>query len=933
MRDLLIAPLAKGYFAPRGADPAQAAALADGWLEIAGRRVRLDSPDVFDDTGDLPRNHVLALHSLRWLDALRRQRGSVEGAEEAWSRIASLWARSRSAQDTASVAWGVLPLEQRATAIALGAPPTDDMRELLDGHLRELEKVEEQSRSADRRLALLRIRLALQASRGDSPDQLRATAASIVEDVFREDGYAICEDLRALAEVGLPWAELLREIGMEDDDPAVRRVQATDFWTQAMAPDGRLVPIGGRLPETVPGGTDPQQRYVVTGGEEGSAPVSISHVDPEGLVALRSGWGETERDARDETLVTLLLGPVRSREAHHDPGRITFHSQGRPWLIDPVEAAAAGADAHSIVDVEEVRYRLHGGAELIRHYADDRVEGLVVKANVHLAVQWQRHLVLARTGNYVVVEDTVRSSTEHVAHQQWIIAPDVEIEATPRGFLLHADGRTVALVVSTSRLSEHVVDDIRDEKGIVIARRLRIPLIGRSNRAVSIIADVIDRESFSARRVPRGGKEFTVDIRDKQLDETLVVTPEQAMIQPPGLDPEEAVERTIAFAAAGDLDPEEALAQRLSVRRAIEQIKSQVRAGGGDVTARARGIQDLIAAGEELRVRGLRDHGFGAALVDLAGTDLVDRVASHPQVGNLRRSALVRWSDEQLVQPRYGVPVRTTLDAGELPDELDAPSVWSVDLGQLVPSTYLLDGEGDILTVYFHGATDRSKHAMPRYERLRSFATLGLGPVMFFSDPTLDLDSRMILSWYVGTEEVDLHREIARMIQAYATHRGIRKVLIVGNSGGGFTALQIGAVLEGTRVVSFNPQVQIDRYVPRIAQTAHWALFGRESVADDPRQAPRMDLIERYDRIRFDQEVVLIQNPGDDHHHQEHFLPFTEAFEASGNGRLLHALTPYLGPGHRVPGVEEYLEHVRQAARMPSEREWALRGLRRPVGR
>ena len=199
---------------------------------------------------------------------------------------------------------------------------------------------------------------------------------------------------------------------------------------------------------------------------------------------------------------------------------------------------------------------------------------------------------------------------------------------------------------------------------------------------------------------------------------------------------------------------------------------------------------------------------------------------------------------------------------------------------------------------------------------------------MFFSDPCLDLDSRMMLSWYVGTEDVDLHREIARMIDAYARRRGIEKVLLVGNSGGGFAALQLGAYLEGTRVVSFNPQIQIDRYVPRIAESAHWALFGRGTVSDDPVNAPRMDLIERYRRIGFDQDVLLIQNPGDDHHHQEHFLPFTEVFTASKRSSRLRTLTPYLGPGHRVPGSEEYLQIVREEAEAQSDQHWKLRGLR-----
>src|SRR5699024_7961633 len=307
--------------------------------------------------------------------------------------------------------------------------------------------------------------------------------------------------------------------------------------------------------------------------------------------------------------------------------------------------------------------------------------------------------------------------------------------------------------------------------------------------------------------------------------------------------------------------------------------------------------------------------------------DLNERLAREPSVGGARRTPLVQWGGEELVQPGYSVPVHTTLDPTEVPGELAEPAVWSVDCGQLVPSAYFADAPGDVLTVYFHGATDRSRFTMPRYERLRTMPTLGLGPVMFLSDPCLDLDSRMMLSWYVGTEDLDLHRVIAQMIDAYARHKGIEKVLLVGNSGGGFAALQIAAYLEGTRVVSFNPQIQIDRYVPRIATTAHWALFGRETVSDDPVNAPRMDLIERYRRIGFDQDVVLIQNPGDDMHHTNHFQPFQEAFRASSNADRLTSHEPYLGPGHRVPPPDEYLEYVRRAAQDPSP-NWQLRGLR-----
>lgn len=928
MNHRLLTELTAGYFSDRSTDSKDALLLSRGQLILGDHTLNVTNSATFDDLGDLSRVHMLALMSLRWIDVLRRSRLSVVDADDAWLKIFKAWSSSKVAQDPSSDAWRPLPLEQRAIALAIGAPKSEGIQESISLHIDRVSDLASKDAPAERRLQLLRIQLALMTRRGDSEQDLQRAGVEAASAAFTEDGYAIAKDLSRIPAAAHQWRQLLEQIGVPTYHEIFTRLVASEFWRHAMAPDGTLVPVGGALPEAVPGAETSQTRYILTGGAEGSAPEKISRIDKTGLVSLRSGWGETEKDASDETLTTMVLGPVRDRTAHQDPGRITYHSQGRAWLIDPVDEIASGKEMHSIVDVEDVRYRSLGGANLVRHYADDQVEGLVVSTNVHLQVQWQRHVVFARTGNYLVVEDVIRSSRHYDAHLQWMVAPDVNIEPTPQGFRLHADTRTVALHISTVSVKDYSIDEVKTSEGLRIAWRIRVPLSGNSNRAVSIIADVRDPEVFDARRVPRSGKEFTVELRDKQLVETLVVTPEISAIMPSNLDTEEAVQRTVAYGAAGELSPAEALEQRILVRAAIQEVKDTVRAEGGDSAARLRGIDSLISIGNDLRVSGLRDHGYGSALVDLAGIEFREHISNHPQVGNLRRGPLVRFADEQLIQPSYSVPVRTTLDSRTVPDDVQGSFVWSVDLGQLVPSAYVHDAPGDVLTVYCHGATDRAKFTMPRYERLRSMASLGLGPVLFFSDPCLDLDSRMILSWYVGTEEQDLHREMAHMIDAYARKRGIEKVLLVGNSGGGFAALQLGAYLKGTRVISFNPQIQVDMYVPRIAETAHWALFGRDTVGDDETQAPRMDLIKRYKQIAFDQDVLLIQNPGDDHHYKEHFIPFTGEFSRSEGRDRLRTLTPYLGPGHRVPSPDEYLKIVHDEAHAVYEGTWSLQGLR-----
>lgn len=920
--------LATGYFSARSTDSRVASLLSEGKLVLGGQTLNVMDTSTFENIEDLSRADMLALVSLRWLDALRRSELSDLDKDEIWIKIFKSWSASKAARAGTSDAWRPLPLEQRSIAIALGAPTSLEIHEFLSAHIDRLFEQGSTDVPAKHSLHLLRIRLALMMRRGDNEHDLQRAVVQATSAAFTEDGYAIAKDLSEIPTVAAQWSQLLEQTGVPADDEIYVRLTSPEFWRHAMTPEGTLIPVGGALPKIVPGADSPETRYILTAGSEGSAPGKISRIDKNGLVSLRSGWGETEKDANEETLTTILLGPVRHRSAHQDVGRITYNSQGRAWLIDPLEELVSGKEMHSIVDIEDVQYRSLGAASLVRHYADDQVEGLVVSANVHRQVQWQRHAVFARTGNYLVVEDVVRSSRQYSGYLQWMVAPDVDIVPTPGGFHLHSGLRTVALHISAVSLKEFSIDEVTAEGNHRVAWRIRIPLSGSSNRAVSIIADVRDPEVFEARRIPRSGKEFTVEFRDKQLVETLVVTPEISAIMPSNLDTEEAVLRTVAYGAAGELSPDEALQQRLLVRSAIQEVKQTVRAEGGDRSARLRGIQSLISIGNDLRVSGLRDHGYGSALVDLAGTDLRDHISNHPQVGNLRRGPLVRFADEDLIQPSYSVPVRTTLDSRTVPDGLEGSFVWSVDLGQLVPSAYVHDAPGDILTVYCHGATDRAKFTMPRYERLRSMSSLDLGPVLFFSDPCLDLDSRMILSWYVGTEDLDLHREMAQMIDSYARSRGIEKVLLVGNSGGGFAALQLGAYLKGTRVVSFNPQIQVDNYVPRIAETAHWSLFGRESVSDDETQAPRMDLIKRYKQIDFDQDALLIQNPGDDHHYKDHFLPFTREFSGSTGRDKLRTLTPYLGPGHRVPSPNEYMKIVHDEALAVHDPVWKLQGLR-----
>lgn len=904
--------LQSGFFVTRRTDSALFDQVVAGRLEVGGREVDIFDSRSYDDMADLSRADQLFLHSLRWADVLRRSQDAGTDNADLWTKAIGAWAASTVAQDSASLAWSGPVLLQRSTVLVLGmkAGFRDDLTDR--GHLERLQKVGSDLVEGSARLNLLRVELGLMDQLGLPESEISDYLCAVAMSLFHESGYVSAADLTEILALKSQWENFLTSAGIRNDDEALQRVRATTFWEQSLSPTGALIPMGSRMPASEALPSTPSTRYVASQGMAGLPPEAVKCVVPFGPVLLHSGWGETERNVEDETALSFLLGPVRGRSAHQDLSRITFTSQGRDWLVDPPRDEMAGAAEHSTVYVDGQRYRHNGESELIREYSDGEVDGFVVNNTPLRPVQWRRHVVFARTDNYAVVSDVVRSSEAFSAFQQWIVAPDVHIEAVRGGFVLRAAEGAVRLSVTSRNLRDSVVEPICDALGDRLAWRIRVPLSGKSARSTVVISDIDPKSEGLPPELQYFGAEFAVRYRTGRIDELLVVTPEKSVVFPGDLDPEECISLAIDRAASGELDETEALAQRLSVREKIAAVKQEIRESGGNLSRRKKAIDELVNFGDEAHVQGLRDHGLGAAMVDIAGTDLVDYLGARATSSGKRRSALVSWSDGTLIQPAYGLPVRTSMSSTDLPTNLERPFVWSVDHGQLVASSYIAGGEGQTLTVYFHGATDRSRFTLPRYERLSSMGQLDSGPLMFFSDPTLDLDSRMILSWFVGTEDLNLHSEIAHMVDTVAAKSKAKDVLLVGNSGGAFAALQVASYLTGSYVVAFNPQIQIDEYVPRISQTAHWSSFGRETVHDDPMNSFRMDAIERYRSIGFDQDVVLIQNPGDDQHYRDHFEPFKEAFETSGNNDRLRTFTPDLGPGHRVPAVPEYMEYVRE---------------------
>lgn len=220
----------------------------------------------------------------------------------------------------------------------------------------------------------------------------------------------------------------------------------------------------------------------------------------------------------------------------------------------------------------------------------------------------------------------------------------------------------------------------------------------------------------------------------------------------------------------------------------------------------------------------------------------------------------------------------------------------------------------DTLIVTFHGALDRDKYTIPRFERVRTTEPFGTS-CLYWADPSLWLDDSLALSWYTGAGDLDLFALLADRSCDIARAIDARRIIFTGSSGGGFAALQTSALVPGSTALVFNPQTAISRYwetvqrkylavcqpnaLPGPADDFDFSFDWSESLGD------RFSAVRRYSAQT--QSDVHYWTNANDWHHAKHFRPFRDAMGQAQTGRLtVHA---YKGAkGHHTPGSELFTD-------------------------
>lgn len=253
-------------------------------------------------------------------------------------------------------------------------------------------------------------------------------------------------------------------------------------------------------------------------------------------------------------------------------------------------------------------------------------------------------------------------------------------------------------------------------------------------------------------------------------------------------------------------------------------------------------------------------------------------------------------------------------------DEVLSAGIHRINIGDGPTLDILIEGDlfadpCQAIPTFFNGAISaRESKSAPFFSGGRLCAEAGLAYVSV-SDPSTSLDQSLGLAWYAGNSYSDLPYAIERCLAniAKATRRHL---LLIGGSGGGFAALNIGCRLgDQASVLAWNPQTNILRYNSKFSKNYLHHAFGEEiraHLASDAWERETQAFLESRS-IQFElctlnahrpRRMIVFQNASD-WHVQSHAAPLIDGwgFEHLGQGRYRlgrdgHLIISNFGSGH-----------------------------------
>jgi len=871
-------------------------------------------------------------HMLRWLDPLRRAAAKGDDAAfSMWLRYVRDWVRSNPRDDPAHEwVWSDMVDGIRAIQLCLAAPlvrdkSPEDLGWLEQTIVDHAEFMADPANLGHSNHAMHQHEALFVCGRTLGDERYTDLAVSrfdrLLAEQYDEQGVN-AEGAIAYHYNNYLWYErALKRFDAEGfDRPAAaeRHARAPEEIAHATRPDGTFVGIGdtdGGGPKAI---GSPLTDYVSSAGSDGKPPSDLLKIYDQGYLFARSGWGETERNYDEETFFSVSFGRSDRVHGHPDGGSLTFSADTVNWIVDPGKFQYGRSIerrhmlsrfSHSLVSIDGRQPEKRATVALVRESVSQRAYDLLFTDDSFPGIELTRRVIYSLNGDYLVVIDHVRTPKEVTARQRWQLGPAVVAAISPhRVELTSGEHRAVLSYAGTATALDQVTGNEEPFDGWVAtgwkkkapATAVTATKSGTSFRFITVIAAGAGRAP-SATTVPTEQPGFCLEVSNGRMTEHIVIRDEDVSF-PVDLDSLEqkddddrladtASPRPAASGRPPHLDP--------SRRREMFDLLTAARDTARDSTAHARRItaRDLLA---EARARGLDgdvDLGVTAAVTDLRQT-IRGRV--DPKKVQPHRTALINWDEDPSWKPTFYPMPLVHHGSGLVFDERPQESqILTVNCRPLVLPLALSPEPGEVLTVLFHGALDRAKLRLPIFQRWRYQLALRAGPTLAVADPTLDLSGSMRLGWYLGTEAMDLVPRVAGAIQRTARALGVKHIVLVGSSGGGFAALQVGAFLPRSVVVAMSPQTDLRAYSPRLVNAAIGPAFGNPTLSEVSVEPFRLSAAERFASRAVYPRVELVSNPGDKVHVKHHEAPLRNAYSAARLSRRFGTTEIDLGPGHR----------------------------------
>lgn len=223
-----------------------------------------------------------------------------------------------------------------------------------------------------------------------------------------------------------------------------------------------------------------------------------------------------------------------------------------------------------------------------------------------------------------------------------------------------------------------------------------------------------------------------------------------------------------------------------------------------------------------------------------------------------------------------------------------------------------LNRGSDTTVVTFTAAASRQMTTLPVFSGITSTRQLPAN-VLMFSDPTMLLDRETTIAWFAGNQyQPELQSDIAKIIDSF---RGDGDCILLGGSGGGYSALVQHSKLEHSTALVVNPSTRIhsrpvfESYLRKMWGVAHQRELPDGLVLDvaDVFEAP------------VSGQVFYIQNSFDQNFVKNYFWPFAERLNS---GNKVYFRTPFYAKGH-VPLSGETIEALLRI--LVNEKRWNVR--------